>query len=76
MALILAILEDRSIPHPALEAVFTTDEEVGLTGAENFDSSQLQGDTPGSRSSRKDAETRISFCSGCSITSTGRLICI
>lgn len=44
MALILAILEDRSIPHPALEAVFTTDEEVGLTGAENFDSSQLQGE--------------------------------
>ena len=43
MALILAVLEDPALPHPSLEAVFTTDEEVGLTGAENFDSSQLRG---------------------------------
>ena len=44
MSLILALLEDPTLQHPALEAVFTTDEEVGLTGAENFDSSQLRGE--------------------------------
>lgn len=44
MSLILALLEDPALQHPALEAVFTTDEEVGLTGAENFDSRQLRGE--------------------------------
>ena len=44
MALILAILKDKTLNHPEIEAVFTTDEEVGLTGAENFDSGVLRGD--------------------------------
>ena len=35
VAMILAILADDALPHPALEAVFTTDEEVGLLGADD-----------------------------------------
>lgn len=40
---ILAILESDDIPHPALEAVFTTDEEIGMIGALALDASVLSG---------------------------------
>lgn len=43
VAMILAILADRDCPHPPLEAVFTVDEEVGLTGALALDCSELKG---------------------------------
>lgn len=33
VAAALAVLEDKSLPHPPLEALFTVDEETGLTGA-------------------------------------------
>ncbi len=39
----LAILDDDSIPHPPLEVVFTTDEEVGMVGATLLDTSDLKG---------------------------------
>jgi dipeptidase D len=29
----MSILESNDIPHPALEALFTIDEETGMTGA-------------------------------------------
>lgn len=45
VAMILAVLEDGSLPHPPLEALFTTDEETGMYGAESFDVSRLQGHT-------------------------------
>jgi dipeptidase D len=36
MAFALRYLFDRSLPHPALELVFTVEEEIGLQGASNF----------------------------------------
>lgn len=39
----LAILEDNTLKHPALEVVITTDEEVGLLGAAALDMSDLKG---------------------------------
>lgn len=41
MAFILAVLEARDIPHPALEAVFTTNEETDMRGALELDYGQL-----------------------------------
>lgn len=41
MCYILAVLEDESLRHPALEGVFTVDEERGMTGMQQFDLSQL-----------------------------------
>ncbi len=38
----LAILADDSLPHPALEAVFTVNEEIGLVGATDIDASDLK----------------------------------
>jgi dipeptidase D len=32
----MAILESTDIPHPAIEALFTIDEETGMTGALNL----------------------------------------
>ena len=43
MAYAMAILDSDDIAHPELEAVFTSDEEVGLLGATALDASVLRG---------------------------------
>ncbi|MDD6042433.1 MAG: aminoacyl-histidine dipeptidase [Eubacteriaceae bacterium] len=43
VAIMLAILDSDDIKHPALECVFTVDEETGLEGAEGLDESLLKG---------------------------------
>lgn len=43
VAMMLAVLEDETLLHPPLEAVFTTDEEIGMLGASAFDFSRLEG---------------------------------
>ena len=45
VAYALALLDDTSIPHPPLEVVITTDEEVGMLGASAIDVSMLKGRT-------------------------------
>ncbi len=37
VAMILAILEDNTLSHPAIEAILTTDEEIGMIGASQLD---------------------------------------
>ena len=43
MAMALAALTSKDLPHPALEALFTVDEETGLTGAFNLGEGMLRG---------------------------------
>jgi dipeptidase D len=43
VAYMLAILDSKDIKHPPIEAVFTTDEEIGMLGANAFDASLLKG---------------------------------
>lgn len=43
MAAALAVLVDDSLAHPAIEALFTVDEETGLTGAFNLAPGMLSG---------------------------------
>lgn len=45
VAYALAILDSEDIPHPEIEALFTSDEEIGLLGAAAFDTSLLQART-------------------------------
>ena len=45
VAYALALLADKSIPHPPLEVVFTVDEEIGMEGAAGVDLSTLRGRT-------------------------------
>lgn len=43
VAYALAILDDEALPHPPLEVLITTEEEVGMEGAFGFDISLLNG---------------------------------
>ena len=45
LAYILAFLDDGTLQHPRLEAVFTVGEEVGMDGAHGIDLSPLKGST-------------------------------
>ena len=45
VAYALALLDSDDIPHPAIEALFTSNEEIGLLGAGAFDTSNLSGRT-------------------------------
>ena len=45
VAMILALLDDPSLPHPRLEAVLTVDEETGMFGAKGLDVAPLKGRT-------------------------------
>lgn len=61
VAYALAILADNSLKHPALEVVFTVDEEVGLLGANALDLSLLSG----KYLLNLDSEDEGSFLTGC-----------
>ena len=43
VAAIMAILESTAIPHPAIDALFTIDEETGMTGAMQLEMGILKG---------------------------------
>lgn len=43
VAMALAVLNDPSIPHPRLEVVLTTGEEIGMLGAAALDAAPLRG---------------------------------
>ncbi len=43
VALTMAILDDDTLCHPALECIFTVDEETGMYGAEGLDCTVLRG---------------------------------
>ncbi len=61
VATAMAILDDDKLEHPALEAVFTTDEETGLNGAWGIDPSELKGRLM----LNMDSEDEGVFTSGC-----------
>jgi dipeptidase D len=43
VAAIMAILQSTDVPHPELEALFTIDEETGMTGAKEIDPNSIKG---------------------------------
>ena len=43
VAMALAVIDDKVHPHPPIEALFTVDEETGMSGAAEFDTSLLVG---------------------------------
>lgn len=61
VAMMLAVLDDKSLCHPPIEAVFTADEEIGLIGAGAFDTSLLKG----KRMINIDSEEEGVFTVGC-----------
>ena len=61
VAYILAILDDDKIKHPRIEAVITTDEEIGMEGATAIDISMLKA----TRMLNIDSEVEGILLSGC-----------
>ena len=45
VAYALALLADKTIPHPPLEVIITVDEEIGMEGADGIDLTSLKGRT-------------------------------
>ncbi|MBE7051792.1 MAG: aminoacyl-histidine dipeptidase [Ruminococcaceae bacterium] len=61
VALIMAVLDSRNIEHPRLEALFTSDEEIGMIGANDLDTTPLKG----KRMINIDCEEEGVFTLGC-----------
>lgn len=64
-AMALALLADDTIPHPPLEVVMTTEEEIGLLGATAIDLSQLKGRTLINLDSEAEGVFTVSCAGGC-----------
>ncbi|HEY0047228.1 MAG TPA: aminoacyl-histidine dipeptidase [Flavobacterium sp.] len=70
VATIMAILESTDIPHPAIEALFTIDEETGMTGALNLKGGILQGEILLNLDTEEDDEIDIGCAGGIDVTAT------
>ena len=70
MAMMLAILESNNIQHPALECLFTVDEETGLTGAFALENNLLEGKTLINLDSEDDGVIFIGCAGGIDTTAT------
>ena len=64
VAAIMAILSSKEIPHPALEAFFTIDEETGMTGAMKMDGSLFHGEILLNIDTEDDDELSIGCAGG------------
>lgn len=65
VAMTMAILDSDTIPHPPIEAVFTTDEEIGMLGAEALDTSVLKGKRMINIDSEEADTLTVSCAGGC-----------
>ena len=63
VAMTLAVLDSNSIAHPQIEGIFTVDEERGLTGAMEFDATEVTGKTLINLDSEEDDEI-LTSCAG------------
>ena len=70
VAMIMAILEASNIKHPAIEALFTIDEETGMTGALNLKGGVLQGEILLNMDTEEDDEIDIGCAGGIDVTAT------
>ena len=68
VATIMAILESTDIPHPAIEALFTIDEETGMTGALNLKGGILTGQILLNLDTEEDDEIDIGCAGGIDVT--------
>jgi dipeptidase D len=64
VAMIMAILESTTIKHPAIEALFTIDEETGMTGALNLKGGVLKGEILLNMDTEEDDEIDIGCAGG------------
>ncbi|MFD0963930.1 aminoacyl-histidine dipeptidase [Pseudofulvibacter geojedonensis] len=70
VATIMAILESNEIQHPAIEALFTIDEETGMTGAMGLKGGLLSGEILLNLDTEEDDEIGVGCAGGIDITAT------
>tara|TARA_B100000678_G_scaffold65087_2_gene53241 strand:- start:5329 stop:6795 length:1467 start_codon:yes stop_codon:yes gene_type:complete len=68
VAAIMAVLESKEISHPKVEALFTVDEETGMTGALNLSNTILSGKILLNLDTEEDDEICIGCAGGIDIT--------
>jgi dipeptidase D len=70
VATIMAILESDSISHPSIEALFTIDEETGMTGAMGLEGGILKGEILLNLDTEEDDEIGVGCAGGIDVTAT------
>ena len=70
VASIMSVLESNDIAHPALEALFTIDEETGMTGALGLKPGQLHGKILLNLDTEEDDEIDIGCAGGIDVTAS------
>lgn len=70
VATIMSILEATDIVHPTIEALFTIDEETGMTGAMGLEAGYLNGDILLNLDTEDDDEIGVGCAGGVDITAT------
>jgi dipeptidase D len=71
VATIMTLLASTTIPHPPLEALFTIDEETGMTGALAFKGGLLKGNIMLNLDTEEDNELTIGCAGGIDVTASG-----
>lgn len=70
VAAIMSILEATDIQHPAIEALFTIDEETGMTGAKGLQANFLQGEILLNLDTENDCEIDVGCAGGIDVSAT------
>lgn len=70
VAAIMAILASKTIEHPNLEALFTIDEETGMTGAMGLEGGILEGEILLNLDTEEDDEIGMGCAGGIDVTAT------
>ena len=68
VATIMAILASKEVEHPAIEALFTIDEETGMTGAMGLKGGLLKGEILLNLDTEEDDEIDIGCAGGADVT--------
>ena len=71
VAAIMSILASTDIAHPPIEALFTIDEETGMTGAKELQAGQLTGEILLNLDTEEDDELTIGCAGGVDINASG-----
>ena len=74
VATIMAVLESNDIEHPPLEALFTIDEETGMTGAKGLKGGLLEGKILLNLDTEDDDELTIGCAGGVDTTATHKYL--
>ncbi len=72
VATIMALLASKDIPHPSIEALFTIDEETGMTGAQELKPGYLDGKLLLNLDTEDDRELTIGCAGGIDISVSGQ----